>query len=218
MSKDAMADLRSLTAKLLHASDNKPERAVGSLVQALQNKSYLRALALDFLQKTAANGFGVPPPSGPEIGSIKVGSFKVNAFKVSAHRRRTAEEKNAAIEARTSTMMALALDKEFNGKKLRDFAKHELPALQRELINGTASYIRFGTDEARFALLVKKIDGYAQTDPNTFVGDFISPSVCRMLDKQAIAEAPAAIEGVMHETARAFGKQLDDAVAKQLRK
>lgn len=223
-------ELHMLAEKFLRESKS-PERALVGFMKVVHKRNDLfGALALHYLKEidlgqgnldsqlgnaeTAAADQGSNDAQGEVVsgGSIPK-TIDVTGYEVDSYRRRpyvrSESTKQAFIEGRLRTTIALVLDRHVNNKRLGDYTRGELPELKRNLIDRTVNQIYIATDDAHMALLVDKIMRHAQVDDNAKVDEFISPEAAAALEKQATAEIKQQVEHTVAGARFAFNQQLE---------
>ena len=219
-----MTELQNIASDLLKQNKNDVAAAVRPFVKVLsQRRELLNALAHEYLKSLGQSLADAQTPNAEtaaaghvfgdaQHGIARSGTKSKKPVKVVEHRRaaphRREQDNEAAIWARTRTAQSLVLDHRFNGRRLRDYSKAELPQLYRELSEGTASYIMWGTDMAHYALLIDFIDRHAQVPQETKVGEFISDDVADELNQRAIEKAPQAVSATVQGAVLVLNQEL----------
>lgn len=189
-------DLRAAANEALEAAKGNVARAATRFSAVLKSKGELReAVALDYLERLAADQLGEAPPEPASIEPA-AGSVKVSAYKVPPHRRRTHAEREAALQGagRAAASMATAYDRQIDGRAIGELRWGELQALRHNNAFNAASYLRYGTEATANFILLDKIEAHCRVDDHaTKVRDVISEVQLRVLSEEADAEAPRLI-------------------------
>jgi hypothetical protein len=179
--------LRSAANEALDAALGNVARAVPRFAAMLKRGELREAIAREYLERVAAER-GHAPVETPTTGSIEVREHRVKK-----HRRRTHDEREAALQSagHAAASMATAYDRQIDGRPIGDLAWGELQALRHENAINAASYLRFGTEATANFILLDKIEAHCRvTDHGMKVKDAISEEQLRMLIEQADDEAP----------------------------
>lgn len=193
-----------------------PEQAAPAFWQRLIADRYLRdALLRDYLHRVATDmaagkkaagegqtrheiqGSGAPPAAG---------SVSVKGYKVPPYRRRTQEEKEAAMDAKMKTLDAI-YERKIGRMVLGDIAWESLQSLAREAADSAARRLMFGLADTEDAILLIKAAEHAHVDDGrTPVRAVIPATTLAKYAEEARAEAPRIIEIGMREQAARIAK------------
>jgi hypothetical protein len=197
-----LLDLKAAAVQALEATKHNMRRATTRFAATLAQRRELReAIALDFLQRVATekeiDTKDTAPTATPKVKEQPAdGSVKVTAYKVPSYRRRTHEEREAALASagRAAVSMASAYDRQIDGRSIGELRWGELQAMRHQNAFNAASYLRFGTEATANFILLDKIEAYCRvTDHSTKVKDTISEAQLQMLSDEADTEAPRLI-------------------------
>ena len=185
------ADLMTTASKILLANKRNPAKALKDFIRVLlARRDLLEELALDYLKRLAAD---MPKPTGR--GTVK-------AHPVRQHRRRTKEERAAAVAAELTAAGAIFNIRKIDGRPIGDLRWGELRKLVADHASDAASYLRQGTEATADAILLKKISDFAQvTDHSQRIREVVSEKDLVRLDREAAIEAPRVIEIGMRDYA-----------------
>jgi len=199
--------LEQLATKALQRHGGDIEKALPQFVRDATVAKLIDDLARDFLQRVAGRGLGrtdaeartaAAKPTPPK------GSIKVKQHGVTAHRRRTPEEKAAAMEAMMATASAV-FEMKINGRALGNIRIGELATLKRDLIADASNKLMLGTEQARNAVLAELIEQHATVHDQLMpVREAINAKTLNELVAQADQEAPRRIAEGMRRAAQAM--------------
>jgi hypothetical protein len=193
-----MATLIQTATKLLQTHGT-AAKAVKPFVQELKkHDNLLHELALAYLQTIK--------PSAPKPTEAKPtqeeGSVKVRDFEVASYRRRTHEEKQAALAAAGRLANSVYEAIQIRGTAIGDLRWGELRTLVGEHAVSAASHLREGKDATANAILLRKIFNYASvTDTRAKIRDVVPAAKIKEMIEEASIEAPLFIEKFMHQYA-----------------
>jgi hypothetical protein len=115
-------------------------------------------------------------------------------------RRRTPDERAAAIAAKAASAVAIYSARKINGRAIGEIRWGELRSLVAANANNAASYLRQGTTATADAILLKKIWDHAQVDDHSRkVREVVNAQELMRLDRDAARQAPQIIERTMRE-------------------
>jgi hypothetical protein len=197
-----LLDLKAAAVQALEATKHNLRRATTRFAATLAQRRELReAIAADFLQRVAAEkGIDTKDTAATATPKVKEqpadGSVKVTAYKVPSYRRRTHEEREAALQSagRAAASMASAYDRQIDGRSIGELRWGELQAMRHQNAFNAASFLRFGTEATANFILLDKIEAYCRVDDHSMkIRDVISAAQLQALAEEADVEAPRMI-------------------------
>ena len=203
-----MTDLHQAALDALRRDGN-PSKALHAFVRTLQRRrDLLNALALDYLKRIGGHGRfetqvsdAAKPGGGDQITSetqssrvAAVPAIKVKPYKVPQHRRRTHEQKQAAIAAWKASAQAIYEARRIDDKPIGDLKWRELRALIHDNAVGAVSHLMLGLAQTRDVILMQKIYNHATVSVDEArIRDIVGPEVLQRYDDEASNEAPIRI-------------------------
>ena len=187
------------------------EKALPEFVRAVQKEKLIDDLARAFLHQVAGRGSdqhmiedlgrnAAPTPPTPPV----VGSIKVKHHDVRQHRRRTHEEKEAAMQAMMASAEAV-FELQIEGRAIGNIAIGELASLKRHLIDDASHKLMLGTEQARNAVLCELIEQHCRVDDQlTRVRGACNARTLQELFERAEQEAPRRVSEAMRRAAEAI--------------
>jgi hypothetical protein len=185
----AGAELYKLATDALRGHGGSAEKTATKFCQMLKKREdLLRALALEFLRGVAAD-MGTQAPAS--IKNIKVREHK-------RHRPRSEEERTGALIAAGTAVEALRSifdERHIDGRPIGDLRWGELQGMVHTNANNAASYLRLGTEATENAILLDKIEAFAQVeDHSRKIRQVLSAADLERLAVEARREAPRLVE------------------------
>jgi hypothetical protein len=185
----AGAELFKLGIDALRGHGGSAEKAASKFCQMLRKRNdLLNALVLEFLRRVAAD-MGTQAPAS--IKNIKVREHR-------RHRPRTEEERTGALVAAGTAIEAMRSifdERHIDGRPIGDLRWGELLGMVHTNANNAASYLRLGTEATENAILLDKIEAFAQVeDHSTKIRQVLSATDLERLSNEAHREAPRLVE------------------------
>ena len=136
--------------------------------------------------------------SGSTVAVDTEPKISVSEHKVSAHKRRTPEQKAAALAAAMLSADAI-FDRVRVGKKvLGDLHWRELRACVKEQALVASNYLQLGLQDTEVAILLDKIEAYGKpADESVLVRNFVSAETANRLREEARLEAARLVTEAM---------------------
>lgn len=187
----AGAELFKLATDALRHHGGSAEKSVGKFSQMLRKRNdLLTALALEFLRRVAADMAATAPPVRP----VK----EVDVRKHQRHRPRTEAERAGAMVAAGTAVQAMRSifdERYIDGRPIGDLRWGELRAMVHANATSAASYLRLGTEATENAILLDKIEAFAQVENHsTKIRQVLTAGDLKRLDEEARREAPRLVE------------------------
>ena len=216
--------LKTIGAAALKKHQGNVEKALPEFIRAVKAQSMIPDLARSYLSHIAASGpdpvaretptgrVGPAPSPKPAVKETPAnGSITVTKHPVREHKRRTHEEKQAALAAAAASVEAV-FDLPINGRAIGKYAVGELAALKRDLVDDAAHKLMLGTDAARNAVLAELIEQHCTVqDQLTPVRDVIDAATLKQFVMIAEQEAPRRIALGMQRAADAIAQRKEVA-------
>jgi hypothetical protein len=195
-----MATLIETATKLLKTHGTADKALKDFVLELKKRENLLHEIAIAYLQtcKPAAK----PAPAKPTQAD---GSVQVRDFEVPAYRRRTHEEKQAALAAAGRLADSVYEAISIRGTAIGELRWGELRTLVAEHAMSAASHLREGKDATANAILLRKIFDYASVpDTRAKIRDVVPAAKIREMIEEASIEAPMFIEKFMHRYAESL--------------
>jgi hypothetical protein len=186
----AGAEAYKLGVDALRGHGGSAERAAPKFCNMLRKRNdLLNALAVEFLRWVAIDMGTQPRP-------VSIKNIKVREHK--RHRPRSEEERTGALIAAGTAVEALRSifdERHIDGRPIGDLRWGELQGMVHTNANNAASYLRLGTEATENAILLDKIEAFAQVeDHSRKVRQVLSAADLERLDGEARREAPRLVE------------------------
>ena len=179
-----MPTLNEIAIQVLKESDDNVEKALPKF-----NKLLL------------ANPVMLNELSRPYLQAISPGSIKVREHKVRPHRRRTPEERQAALIGTAKVTAQQIYRMTVAGRPLGDIRFGELASLKQQHVREATNNLMLGIKQVETAILFEKITEHCTAEPDTKIRDAIKPDVLQRLVSEAQHEAPQRTELGMRRAA-----------------
>ncbi len=188
----AGAELFKLATAALKNHGGNPDKAAGKFCTLLRKRNdLLTALALEFLRRVATD-----MAATPSTKDVPVRDYKTRAHK--RQRPRTDSERAGALVAAATAAKAMGNifdERRIDDRAIGDFSWGELLTAIHSEAHLAASYLRQGTQATANALLLDKIEAFAQVaDHTTKIRDVLTATDLARLDQEATREAPHVVE------------------------
>lgn len=180
-------ELKKMATEALRSNGGSVEQATVKMTRSMRKRDdLLAALVRDFLQRVAAE----TPVAAREK--------KVDVREHKRQRPRTAAERSGALVAAGTAVQALRSIFEqriIDGRPIGDLRWGELRAMVHANASSAASYLRLGTEATENAILLDKIEAFAQVeDHSTKIRQVLTAQDLERLDAEAQREAPRLVE------------------------
>jgi hypothetical protein len=186
----AGAEVYKLGVDALRGHGGSAEKAAPKFCNLLRKRNdLLNALAIEFLRWVAADMGTQPSP-------VSIKNIKVREHK--RHRPRSEEERTGALIAAGTAVEALRSifdERHIDGRPIGDLRWGELLGMVHTNANNAASYLRLGTEATENAILLDKIEAFAQVeDHSRKIRQVLSAADLERLAVEARREAPRLVE------------------------
>jgi hypothetical protein len=204
MRSDGMADdeLIKLAATAMTAANNDRAKAASRMAaHIMKRRDLIQQLALYYLTHADIRGASAP-------------SIDVSPHKVRGHKRRSPEQRTAALEAagEMGKAMLSAFDFTILGRSARDIRVGELTALYDRSLVIISGSVQRNIGDVTQALVIKKLKLHAiVADHSSHITDVINERKFQALIDEAIDEAPYALA----KGYQAIAESLNDDRTKQ---
>jgi hypothetical protein len=188
--KPDLEALRAAATTVLQNHDNKPAKALGKFVRAIEASTPLReALCFEYLS-SIANTTEAASRAGRLLREIQPKSRR------RGFRRPYRKPTSGQIEAERAVMASSAsvYDRMIGDRKLGDIVWGELRDLHDKAVLASVEGIKLGVHEAEAAILFEKLAAHAVvTDHTTPIRDVVKPALLAEYVAEAKVEAPQRI-------------------------